>query len=63
MAAAHAHPEIQARTFATLILGAVIRRDAVTGELTDERVRQMAAHVRSGDRIAGIVRLPSYWLG
>ncbi len=39
MAAAHAGPEIQARTFATLILGAVIRRDAVTGELTDERVR------------------------
>jgi len=40
MAAAHTRPEIQARTFATLILGAVIRRDAVTGELTDERVRQ-----------------------
>jgi hypothetical protein len=39
MAVAHARPEIQARTFATLILGAVIRRDAVTGELTDERVR------------------------
>jgi hypothetical protein len=38
MAAAHAHSEIQARTFATLILGAVIRRDAVTGELTDDRV-------------------------
>jgi Protein of unknown function (DUF2785) len=40
MAAAHSHPEIHARTFATLILGAVIRREAVTGEVTDERIRQ-----------------------
>jgi hypothetical protein len=36
--AMHRHPEIQARTFATLALGWVIRRDAVTGELDDATV-------------------------
>jgi hypothetical protein len=38
MAAMLGHSQIQARTFATLILGAAIRRDAVTGELTDPTV-------------------------
>lgn len=33
------HPEIQARTFATLVLGWVVRRDAVTGELSTAEVR------------------------
>jgi hypothetical protein len=34
------HPEIQARTFATLILGWAVRRDALTGELDDGTVRR-----------------------
>jgi hypothetical protein len=34
------HPEIQARTFATLILGWAVRRDGLTGELDDDTVRR-----------------------
>lgn len=39
LAATLGHPEIQARTFATLILGWVVRRAAVTGELSTGEVR------------------------
>jgi len=35
-----AHPEIWARTFGTMILAWVVRRDAVTGELDDATVRR-----------------------
>jgi hypothetical protein len=35
---AHRHPEIQARTFATMILAWIVRRDALTDELDDATV-------------------------
>lgn len=40
IAAMHTHPQIQARTFATLALGWVIRRDAVAGEVDTATVRR-----------------------